>query len=360
MRDLLYFPAIVRLFRLNKEKYRKLAWIVGKGLDDCLRWYWAPRGWYRGRPDSERREKLGARVLLFQMLHEKYEIGKRFHAIYNAKDDVIVQVSDHNRSFFHLAQAIHADWTQPNNDYCYTLFGSKEHANMEMFHRYQTSDAAISMMNAPFLAHWYKILWQDPHKAAADAEFIHFTKFARNFLDGATLYRLVTNSTDSDPFHFAQDFFESLSPSSRFCQCSMKFDEIRQNLEKYGPLLLYVRGYHEDLHDKHTLSRKGNSGKKPKMTENNHFLVVIGIRKENEDAFLLIQTSREDEELIEMDYEYLRGLRFPSLYYIKGEISNKPLMACKCLEKAGNIRASICPSHLERSAPKKTRHVEQK
>ena len=122
MQRLLFYPVSL-LRRFDKDLYRKVAWIVGKGLDKYLARYW-----------------LGARVLLLLLLSKHCEIGKRFHAIYDDEGDMTSdEASNQQESFFSdLAGKIHPAWNLNNNNNnhnCFTLFGSKEHRNMEIIHQ---------------------------------------------------------------------------------------------------------------------------------------------------------------------------------------------------------------------------------
>ena len=82
MQRLLFYPVSL-LRRFNMDRYRKVAWIVGKGLDKYLAHYW-----------------LGARVLLLLLLNQQCEIGKRFHTIYNDEGDMTSEASNQQESFF--------------------------------------------------------------------------------------------------------------------------------------------------------------------------------------------------------------------------------------------------------------------
>lgn len=161
---------------LSDERYRKLAWIVGKGLDKQLGQYW-----------------LGAGVCVELILFKGCSIGKRFHAIYTTEGDVISEQSDQNLSFKSLAGRVHPQWIQPNCDASFTLYGSDDHPNIELFLRYQEED--FCFLHAPWLQDWYKILWGHPEVSADEIKFGHVSRYVRHCFSPKSLYKLIVGNT---------------------------------------------------------------------------------------------------------------------------------------------------------------------
>lgn len=196
---------------LDKGKYRKLAWIVGTDLEKRLSEYW-----------------LGPKVLVTLMLNSRNAICERFHIIYNLKEDATAPASKNNPSVLDLVGTLHIDWTEPNYDTCFSLFRSDE----------------------------------------------HLLKFARMYLSADTerLQDFIVHNSPGSYVHAAQ---ARLRPSGfDMISCPTKFDDIRESLEKHGPLLVGF-GVGEEFMEVSLLQHRGRV-KECSRKEKSHAMVVVG------------------------------------------------------------------------------------
>ena len=319
MQAVLAFP----LFLSSVEQYRKLAWLVGKGVDAVLlRLYWFPR------------------VYGTMMVTDGTKLGKRFSDIYNAEGDITTiegKVLDVTGNLAGVLGKINKGWATTNNESCFTIFGSTEHENMEIFQRYQ-DDFKSCYIHAPFQLDWYKVLWDNPDRSADSVPFFHASKYVRNTYTAALIHDFCVAETGGDVHHIAMQLFRP-----RKCQWvyvledEMTFDGIKSLLEEHGPMVILV-DVPEELQKCRTRSYRGVDYELRDPTGLGHAMVVVGVRQEKATSIpdghfppetphdieklrtcLLIQNFWVGCELFDMDlkyFDYARG----ELYYVRGKL----------------------------------------
>jgi hypothetical protein len=126
----------------------------------------------------------GVFYLTSLLLNESCEMGQRFHAIYHSVGDML-SLEPAESSLFLCTTNILPVWDNRDNrgnmcnsDDIYTISGDRQHMNVEVFHRLQTSGNCF--LQAPILIHWYKSLWGQEGEDASAISFIHLSKYVRN------------------------------------------------------------------------------------------------------------------------------------------------------------------------------------
>lgn len=355
MQALLIYP----LSWLSRERYLKLAWVVGVGMDVCFEEHY-------GTPQKYAMVEI--------MLLERSAMGKRFSAVYNAEDDELSEASGDDRSFDDLVRNLHQDWAGMNDDISFTLLGSADHPNIELFHKYQRFGGCFA--HSPLLSHWLKVLWQDPATAAKDAEFIHVSKFARHAFSGQQLFKLIVFDSGGDHTVVASDVMPTCKVST-VPKSDWTFEGIRKVMDEHGPVMVGLEIF-ESLMDDRIVSHRGGSplGGKDK-DDQGHSMVVIGVRRESREDFpedlenrclydeklsdtkleklstvLLIQNFWEEKEFFEMDLQYLQEVN-GVLHSLEGRIDVTANAYKATRETANLIRSAYCASPVERPSPRK-------
>jgi hypothetical protein len=270
---------IPELLKLSLEKYKKLAFAIGKSLDSEIKKNYSWFNWLR---------------LTLLLLHENNEIGLRFAALYRSDRDKTSELPAlAGTTAYDEVLSKHLPKWSCTNENTYTVFDDEDHANMQVFYRLQKSGNCY--LQAPILLNWYHSLWRDPSKKPQDVDFIHLSKYVRNTFSASRLYEYIINDVGGSSWATARVIMaEVANAAPRFIDTSKDYATILSLLKKRGPALAEVHKLHHDFQEPGKFAYSGL----PIGTTSGHAMTLIGVRQdEQSQVYYLLQNFWQKNQL---------------------------------------------------------------
>jgi hypothetical protein len=323
------FPWLLK--STSQEKYKKLAYAIGKGLDlEIKKKHW----WFNWLP------------LTLHLLDENKPIGMRFEALYRSdRDKTCESPADANTTAYHQVVDTHLSRWNIRTENAYTVFRDEDHENMQVFSRLQESGNCY--LQAPILLHWYLSLWHDPSKNPQDVDLIHLSKYVRNTFSASRLYEYIINEEGGSTIAIARSLMEEVAGSTHTVFTNRDYTFILSLLKTRGPALADVPHLHADFHDAGRFEYSGL----PVGATSGHAMVLIGIRKDEDDndkVYYLLQNFWQAKPVVEVSQHYFLasgGL----LQFMAENAEMAPISDRIYTERTNSVRYAVSSQYLERA-----------
>ena len=246
---------------LSEDKYGKLCWIIGKGLDKiALR----NKGYLHGR------------LVLHQILSTNKAMGKRFDSIYRSDRDNTTGPEGLLCPVEFMKEKLGVDTSSENT---YTIYSDPNHKNVEYFSREQTWGNCH--MQGPILLHWILSLWHDKDKKAGDVRMIHMSKYLRNAISNNELYDYIVEERGGSSFARAAKIMpEAFGCGIHVTNAAWKYEQFVERLKNEGPALVEMNELYTDFLEKNKVVYAGSPPKESERLESGHGMLLIGVFKD--------------------------------------------------------------------------------
>jgi hypothetical protein len=318
---------------LSDYAFKKLAYIIGKGLDVQIE---AEKAWYQS-----------TLIIILALLNEWTPMGKHFAALFRSEGDTLWASPEDAKSLSFDAFLLEnlPVWIDVNG--CtYDIFRDPSHPNMEVFYRLQTSGNCY--LQAPILMHWYLSLWRDLVMTPEAVGIIDLSKFVRNTFSPEYFHDYIVKDTGGDPRQIAK----KLIPDNRLylIEGTASFDRIVCMLKDWGPALVVMRELHFDFHDDNTFEYYG----RPFGEKSGHAMVLVGVRQAFDPVsnkplgvYYLFQNFWAAKPFVSVKQDYFIASS-GELYFMQGG-PIKPACGETYSQQTGSFRCAVTSSYLERA-----------